>query len=87
MILNDLPTNLIAKLDELREQHESLSAQLLEPDVRADHRRGRSISIKRAAIEPIVTPDLPITQGQQFVAELFIQPVEVIARFAERRGH
>ncbi len=55
MILNDLPDNLIAKLDELREQHAELSDQLVDPDVLADHRRVRAISIKRAALEPIVS--------------------------------
>ena len=51
---SDVSKNLIAKLDELAAQHESLSARLLDPDVLSDHRQVRTLSIKKAAIEPIV---------------------------------
>jgi peptide chain release factor 1 len=47
--------NLIRKLDEIDEQYAGLSKQLLDPDVLADHRQVRTLSIKRAAIEPVVT--------------------------------
>jgi len=54
-MLSNLPANLIAKLDELTAQHAELSQQLMEPDVLSDHRRVRALSIKRAALERIVT--------------------------------
>jgi len=47
-------SNLARKLDELAQQFDQISADLLEPKFLADHRRVRSASIKRAAIEPIV---------------------------------
>jgi len=50
----DVPDNLIRKLDELDSQFESLNRQLMDPEVAADHRQVRSLSIRRAAIEPIV---------------------------------
>ncbi|MHC4710847.1 MAG: PCRF domain-containing protein, partial [Planctomycetota bacterium] len=49
------PENLIRKLDELSDQFEQLGALLAEPETHADHRRVRELSIKRAAIEPVVT--------------------------------
>ena len=54
-MLSNLPANLIAKLDELTGQHSELSQQLMEPDVLSDHRRVRALSIKRAALERVVT--------------------------------
>ncbi len=49
------PDNLIRKLDELSEQYDELGRQLIEPDTLADHRRVRELSVKRAAIESVVT--------------------------------
>ena len=46
--------NLIRKLDELDQQHRALEAQLIDPAVLTDHRLVRSLSIKKAAIEPLV---------------------------------
>ena len=51
----DVPDALFRKLDELDEQFEALSKQLLDPDVLSDHRQVRTLSIKKAAIEGIVT--------------------------------
>jgi peptide chain release factor 1 len=51
---NGLPDNLTAKLDELDGQYEELSRQLVDPVVITDHNRVRTLSIKRAALEPIV---------------------------------
>jgi peptide chain release factor 1 len=50
----NVPHNLLSKLEELNTQFEAIGAQLLEPEVMADHKRIRSLSIKRAALEPIV---------------------------------
>ena len=50
----DVSENLIRKLDELAEQFDTLSKRLLDPDVMSDHRQVRSISIKRAALEPLI---------------------------------
>ncbi len=49
------PENLIRKLDELSDQYDDLGRRLIEPETLADHRRVRDLSIKRAAIEPVVT--------------------------------
>jgi len=49
-----LPTNLLRKLEELDAQHRSLSEQLLDPVVLADHRQVRALSIRRAALDPLV---------------------------------
>ena len=46
--------NLRAKLDELEGQFSDLSSQLTDPEVLADHRRVSTLSIKRAAIAPVV---------------------------------
>ena len=47
--------NLLAKLDELAAQHADLGRQLEDPEVLADHRRVRTLSIKRAALAPIAS--------------------------------
>ena len=46
--------NLRSKLDELRGQYTELSEQLVDPGVLSDHRQVAAISIKRAAIAPVV---------------------------------
>lgn len=53
--MSQVSHNLLRKLDELSGQYHALGEQLLEPDVLADHRQVRSLSIKRAAIEPLVS--------------------------------
>ncbi len=45
---------LIAKLDELTRQLEAIDAQLLTPEVQSDHRQVTALSMKRAAIAPLV---------------------------------
>ena len=47
--------NLIRKLDELDAQLVTLSGKLLDPEILQDHRQVRRLSIKKAAIEPIMT--------------------------------
>jgi peptide chain release factor 1 len=57
MVSHNVPSpseNLIRKLDELSDQYEQLGTLLAEPETHADHRRVRELSIKRAAIEPVV---------------------------------
>jgi peptide chain release factor 1 len=54
IVATDVPESLIRKLEELDEQFRALQARLLEPEVLADHRQVRSLSIKKAAIEPVV---------------------------------
>jgi peptide chain release factor 1 len=57
MVSNNLPApaeNLVRKLDELNDQYEKLGAALAEPETLADHHRIRELSIKRAALEPVV---------------------------------
>jgi len=47
--------NLIRKLQELDGQYEQLGRQLLDPQVLSDHRQVRTLSIKRAALESVVS--------------------------------
>jgi peptide chain release factor 1 len=47
--------NLLRKLDDLDQQYTAIEAQLLDPNVLADHRQVRALSIKKAALEPIVS--------------------------------
>lgn len=49
-----IPENVAEKLREIVQQHDELSAQLLEPEVLTDHRRVTALSIKKAAIAPLV---------------------------------
>ncbi len=42
------------KLEELCGQYEQIERSLVEPDTLADHRRVRELSVKRAALEPVV---------------------------------
>ena len=48
------PDNLIRKLDAMSDQYDELGRLLAEPETHADHRRVRELSIKRAALEPVV---------------------------------
>ncbi len=53
-MVSDASDNLLKKLRELDLQYEELGRQLLDPEIAADHRRVRTLSIKRAAIERLV---------------------------------
>ncbi|MFG0256674.1 MAG: PCRF domain-containing protein [Phycisphaerales bacterium JB043] len=44
-----------ATLDELSRSHDSLASQLEDPEVLADHRKVRDISIRKSALEPVVS--------------------------------
>jgi len=46
--------NLLSRLDELDDQYEELSRRLADPEVVADHHKVRAISMRRAAIDPLV---------------------------------
>ncbi|MDP7028679.1 MAG: PCRF domain-containing protein [Phycisphaerales bacterium] len=63
--MSTLPANLIAKLDELASQFDDVEASLLSPEVTSDHRRVRELSIRRAALERIVTPYRNWTANQE----------------------
>lgn len=62
--------NVIRKLDELDAQLDELNSRLGDPDVLADPRKLRSLSIKRAAIEPIVSDYRAYRRSQEQIAEL-----------------
>jgi peptide chain release factor 1 len=47
-------TNLIKRLDEMAVQFEKIEQQLVDPQVVSDHQVVRELSIKRAALEPLV---------------------------------
>ncbi len=49
-----IPENVAEKLRDIVNQHDELSAQLLDTDVLIDHRKVTALSIKKAAIAPIV---------------------------------
>jgi peptide chain release factor 1 len=53
-MITPAPDPLIQKLQELDGQYEELGRQLLDPEVLADHKKVAELSIKRAAIEPVV---------------------------------
>ncbi|MBG80666.1 MAG: peptide chain release factor 1 [Phycisphaerae bacterium] len=46
--------NLLRKLEEIDEQYQVLQAELLDPEILSDHNKVRTLSIRRAAMEPIV---------------------------------
>ncbi|MHC4414050.1 MAG: peptide chain release factor 1 [Planctomycetota bacterium] len=54
-MVRNFPDNTIRKLEELDAQYEDLGSQLLDPQTLTDHRRVRELSVKRAAIEPLVS--------------------------------
>lgn len=49
-----IPENVAEKLREIVVQHNDLAEQLLDPDILTDHKKVTSLSIKKAAIAPIV---------------------------------
>lgn len=54
MSLEAIDQNLLSKLNELRDQYAELSKKLEDPQVLADHKQISAISIKRAALSPVV---------------------------------
>ncbi len=54
MALAAIDPNLRSKLDELDASYAALTKQLEDPEVLSDHRQVATLSIKRAAIEPVV---------------------------------
>jgi peptide chain release factor 1 len=49
-----IPENVAEKLRDIVHQHDALSAQLLDPEILADHRKVTALSIKKSAIAPLV---------------------------------
>ena len=54
--MSELPANLIEKLEELAVQFDACEADLLSPEIVTDHKKVRELSIRRAALERIVSP-------------------------------
>lgn len=54
MALESIDFGLESKLNELRDQYHELSKKLEDPEVLADHRQVSALSIKRAALAPVV---------------------------------
>lgn len=54
MPIDAIDPNLKTKLEELNASYEQLGSQLEDPEVLSDHRRVSTLSIKRAAIAPVV---------------------------------
>jgi len=65
-----VPDNLIRKLNELSDQYEKLGQRLLEPEALTDHRLVRELSVKRAALEPVVKAYLEYRATVQQVQEM-----------------
>jgi len=53
--MSDLSANLIAKLETLASQFDELEHQLVDPAIALDHQRIREISIKRSALQSMIT--------------------------------
>ena len=49
-----IPENVAEKLREIVSQHDVLAAQLLDPEILTNHRKVTALSIKKAAIAPLV---------------------------------
>lgn len=54
MAQDEVSDAVLAKLEELSETYGALSRQLEDPEVLADHHQVRELSIKKAALEPVV---------------------------------
>lgn len=54
-MVRDASDKLIEKLEQLDAQYRALERELLLPEVLSDHRRIRDLSVRRAAIEPLVS--------------------------------
>ena len=65
-----IPENVLQKLQDIAAQYSDLSARLLDSDVLADHRQVRTLSIKRAAIAPIVELYEAYSEAESQIAEL-----------------
>lgn len=65
-----LQANLIEKLDELSAQFKELNQQLSDPDVLTNHRAVRRLSIRRKALEPIVSTYERLQSCQRQIEEL-----------------
>ena len=72
----DVKQTLTAKLDDMAAQFAVIESQLAEPEVAADHEKVRRLSVKRAALAPIVeryqryqTLVEQVAQMQQIIAE------------------
>jgi len=53
--MQGVPDGIVEKLDALSDQYAELEARLADPEVLSDHNKVRDISIKKAALEPVVT--------------------------------
>jgi len=65
-----LPHNLVERLDDLARQYDELAEQLLDPEVLADHRRVRQLSIRRKSLEAIVEAYRSYRANRNQTAEL-----------------
>jgi len=79
--------NVAEKLREIVVQHNELAAQLLDPDILTDHRKVTSLSIKKAAIAPLVEQfeayESAISQVQECTELLAGDDAEVAAMAKE----
>jgi len=86
--LND---NLRRSLDDIQSRFEEYDVALSDPDVVADHRRVRDLSIKRAAIEPVVSVYCAYQESLQKMEELETlldeDPDEELALLARQELH
>ncbi|MAX23311.1 MAG: peptide chain release factor 1 [Phycisphaeraceae bacterium] len=73
--MSDLQTRLLEKLDQIAEQFSDLEMQLQSPQVMQDHEKLRELSVKRAALAPIVTQ----YQAFQSIAQQIAEYEQVIA--------
>ncbi len=50
----EIAESVLAKLAELDDQHRAIDAELADPAVASDHKRATALSIKKAALDPVV---------------------------------
>lgn len=68
--MTSIPPNIIAKLNQIQGLHDTLAMQLEDPGILSDHRKVRELSIKKAAIDPVVEGYVRLRKLQKEEAEL-----------------
>ncbi len=68
-LLDDIPAAVLNRLEALSEQYAALEQDLSNPDVLTDHRRIRDLSIRKAALEPVVAGWRKVRRLTQEIAD------------------
>lgn len=65
--LSGLPTQVLEKLEAIRREHDDLATALVDPEILADHKKVRSLSVKKSALAPVA---LAITSFEELAHEI-----------------